>query len=262
MNGFRRADVNTFAAVDARILIDDREVVLDLDGADRARAHTPAAGDAGDFTGAPRDSRRPMVGACDVCRELMFRNQADQPFRTGFDTFPASRAKIVIDFRDAVFDVDRVEFTDIDAIAETEAPVSAGVRSREQTACRCAVRRSRIFVPHMRMVTRPLTEYVRDQGDDGARFDTERRGDGRCCILTARCAERRIFFRFIGKSGGVGGTAAIAAAAAVRAGENAFKLFLKRIFFYAEETKDDENGDTHQKRDAATDERSIEDGIE
>ncbi len=132
MNSFRRTDFDTLAAVYACILVNNREVVLDLDSVDGARAHAAATGDTGDLAGAPRDSRRPVVGACDVCRELVFGDELNQLLRAGFDTFAACGAEIVVYLGDAVLDIDRVELTDSDTIAETETAVRAGIRAGEE----------------------------------------------------------------------------------------------------------------------------------
>jgi Na+-transporting NADH:ubiquinone oxidoreductase subunit NqrE len=51
MNSFRRTDFDALSTVDARILVDDCEVVFDLDGVDGAGAHTTATGDAPDLAG-------------------------------------------------------------------------------------------------------------------------------------------------------------------------------------------------------------------
>jgi len=71
MNSFRRTDFDALSTVDASILVDDCEVVFDLDGVDWAGAHTTATGDAPDLAGAPYDSRRPVIGACDVRCEFV-----------------------------------------------------------------------------------------------------------------------------------------------------------------------------------------------
>ena len=262
MNSFRRTDFDALSTVDARILVDDCEVVFDLDGVDGAGAHTTATGDAPDLAGAPHDFRGPVIGARDVRRELVLGNQADQLFRAGFDAFAACGATIGVHLGDAVFDVDRVEFTDIDAVAETEAPESAGIWSGEKSVRRCAVRCSRVFVSFMRVFARPLAEDVRNHWDDRSRLNAERRGDCRRRILSPSRAECSVFLGFVGEGGSIGGTTAIATAAAVRTGEDALYFFLKGILFHTEKVKDDENDGAHQERDAAADECGAEDGIE
>ncbi len=262
MDSFRRADFDALSTVDASILVDDCEVVFDLDGVDGAGAHTTAAGDAPDLAGVPHDFRGPVIGARDVRRELVLGNQTDQLFRASFDAFAACGAKIVVHLSDAVFDVDRVEFADVDAVAETEAPKCTGIRSGEESVRRCAVRCSRVFVSFMRVFARPLAEDVRNEWDYHSRLDAERCGDSRRCILTARRAECCVFLGFVGEGGRVGGTTAIATASAVHTGEDALKLFLKRIFLHAEIMKDNENDGAHQERDASANESSAEDGIE
>lgn len=131
-DGVCRTDFDTFPTVNAQLLIDHSQVVFDLNGVHRADAYTAPTGDTADFAGLSDDFGRPVVGTGDIGRKLVFGDHVDEKLRTGVHAFPAGCAVIVIDMRDTIFQVQRVEFTDGHTVTETEAAEGARIRTREK----------------------------------------------------------------------------------------------------------------------------------
>ena len=104
--------------MDANLLINDCEVVVHGNSINGAGFHAKSAGNAADLTVFASRRRRPVIEAAVYCGELMFRDQADQIFRTSDDTFAACRAVVSVDVCQSIIDPNSVEFTDVIAVTK------------------------------------------------------------------------------------------------------------------------------------------------
>ena len=209
-----RADFNAFAAMDAFQLVNDRQVVLDDNGVNRADTHTAPAGNTAGRASLSHDFGGPMIGAGDIGCQLMLGNHVDDVLGAGIDALAAGRTVFMVDMSDAIFQIERVEFANRDTVPESEAAEGTGVGAREKPGRFGAVHGAGIFVPLMRIPGRTLAKDIGDQGDDHSRLDAHDLCNGRGGVLASRRAKGGQGFGAVGQRRRIGGTAAVAAASA------------------------------------------------